>query len=130
MPPARACFCSASRESALLKDLLAGPPYQALRELGLHSNLLGGSVPTELGALKKLEMVGFGKNLLMGEIPTQLGLLQELWDAASGFSSFRPTGSFKLLTKIWQVSPDFPKGILEFCSDNPWCAGTISKSAS
>ena len=51
-------------------------------------------------------------------------------DAKASVRTSRAFGSFKRLRTMIRVfeSPDgFPRGILEFFLDNPWCAGMVSK---
>lgn len=44
----------------------------------LHGNLLFGTIPKEIGMLKKLEVLDLGSNQLTGKIPPEIGNLTSI----------------------------------------------------
>jgi hypothetical protein len=47
-------------------------------QFDIYSNKLGGTVPTEIGKLTKLEILLIGENGLNGALPTEIGMLTNL----------------------------------------------------
>lgn len=66
--------------NASLTEFLPNNFYElsSLRDLGLHQNLLTGSVPTEVGLMTGLEHVVLASNGLSGPIPSELGMMTSL----------------------------------------------------
>ena len=55
-------------------------PAAASQSLQLNSNMLTGSIPTEIRDLTSLEALDLEDNSLSGAIPTELGSLSNLTD--------------------------------------------------
>ena len=84
----------------------------AIMDLNLFDDNLLGSIPGELGQLRKLQSLNLGKNHLVGAVPTTLGQLSDLRSLTlhgNHFSGLLPN----LLIQRWLAGP------LDLRAENP-----------